>query len=540
MPNQAISHRDAIESRLSSGRHVVPTGPVGSAEHHREAALAAATARRRRGVALAQWPTPPSDAFDPKGRPAHADVTVHADSILRRRSGEILTGWPTGVIESAVGRSVAVPRAANADARTVGRVSGIDAERSGSNAAFEHPASATLVLAIATTAFTLSFAVWVMFAIVAVPMRAELGFNQGQFALLIALPVLTGSILRVPIGLLTDTVGGRKAMTGLLVATAVPTFLVSRVNGFGQALVLAAFVGTAGSTFAAGASWVSAWQPASRQGFALGVFGVGNVGASITKLIAPALVSLVGAGGVAGGLLPGGWRFVPVFYATLLCVAAVAIFVLAPKQDRRPSRGRSIAQRLMPLGNAQVWLFGLYYVTVFGAYVALALWLPEYMVNVYGLDLVTAGMLTTLFIFPASLLRPVGGLLSDRFGAVSITRVSLSIISASTAALCLPLGVAPFIALVVLTGVAMGVGKASVFALIPQHFPRDVGAAAGLVGAIGGLGGFALPLAFSWTQDAANDARATFAVLLAVALLSIACLAGADTRRKFAIEGVRP
>ncbi|MBI4898433.1 MAG: NarK/NasA family nitrate transporter [Actinobacteria bacterium] len=376
-----------------------------------------------------------------------------------------------------------------------------------------------------------------MFAIVAVPMRAEMGFSESQFALLVALPVLTGSVLRIPVGLLADVVGGRKSMTCLLVATAIPTFLVSQVNSFDQALVLAAFVGLAGTTFAAGASWVSVWQPASKQGLALGVFGAGNVGASITKLFAPALITLVGAGGMVGGILPGGWRFVPVVYAAMLCGVAVATYVFAPREDRRPSRGRAIAQRLKPLSDARVWRFGMYYVTVFGAYVGLALWLPEYLVGVYGLDLVKAGIVTSLFIFPASLLRPLGGLLSDRFGARLVTLMSLTSIAVLATALCLPLNVTSFVALIVLTGVAMGVGKASVFALIPLHYPRDVGSVAGLVGAIGGLGGFILPIAFSSLQNAANDARATFVVLLAVALLSIACLAVAGVPGKSAVEG---
>ena len=131
----------------------------------------------------------------------------------------------------------------------------------------------TRVLVVATVGFTVFFAVWVMFAIVGVPLREELGLSEGQFALLVAIPILTGSILRVPIGILTDRVGGRLVFTGLLVVTAIPTYFVSRASGYTELVVLAFFVGLAGTSFAVGIAWVSAWYPAERQGFALGVLG---------------------------------------------------------------------------------------------------------------------------------------------------------------------------------------------------------------------------------------------------------------------------
>lgn len=157
---------------------------------------------------------------------------------------------------------------------------------------------ATRVMVVATFLFTIFFAVWVMFAIVGLPMRKEFGLSESQFALLAAIPILTGSILRVPVGMLTDKIGGRAAMMGLLIITAIPTYMVSRIDSYQQALWLALGLGLAGTSFAIGVAWVSAWQPPETQGFALGVFGMGNVGASITKLLAPTLVTLVGAGGL--------------------------------------------------------------------------------------------------------------------------------------------------------------------------------------------------------------------------------------------------
>lgn len=389
---------------------------------------------------------------------------------------------------------------------------------------------ATRVMVVATALFTLFFAVWVMFAIVGIPMKKEFGLSESEFALLVAIPVLSGSILRVPVGILTDRVGGRNVMMVLLLATAVPAWLVSRADTYEQCLWLALGIGLAGTSFAAGVAWVSAWQPPEHQGFALGVFGMGNVGASITKLLAPTLVTAVGSAGLLGGLIAGGWRFVPAAYAILLVTCAVVLPFVVPRHDRHPSKGRGFAEMSRPLLKVRVWRFGFYYVTVFGAYVGLSLWLPHYYVDVYDYKLRDAGFMTALFIFPASLLRPFGGWLSDRHGARVITAISFSVIAASAFALSFRMSVVPFVLLTVCMGVGMGIGKASVYTYIPQYFPRDVGAVGGLVGAVGGLGGFVLPLLFAWTKSQTDRPESTWYVMLGLAVVSVMTLSIAVTR----------
>ena len=380
------------------------------------------------------------------------------------------------------------------------------------------------VLSLATIGFTLFFAVWVMFAIVGIPLRDELGLSDGEFALLVAIPILTGSVLRVPMGLLTDQLGGRVVFTALLLVTAVPTFLVSRAESYVTLVVLAFCLGLAGTSFAVGITWVSAWYPRHRQGFALGMFGAGNVGASVTKLLAPTLVALVATGGAAGGVIPGGWRFVPFVYSLALIAMAAVVWSVSPTPDPRPGRGRPLEELLRPLRVVRVWRFGLYYIIVFGAYVALALWLPKYYVDVYGFDLKAAGLLASLFVFPASLLRPFGGYLSDRLGARPVTYTAFIVMCLAFAALTVSMGPWLFTVLVVVVGAMMGIGKASVFKYIPEYFPRDVGAVGGLVGAIGGLGGFVLPLVFAWAEGASGRPQSIFLVLLVCAIVSLAWL----------------
>jgi NNP family nitrate/nitrite transporter-like MFS transporter len=400
------------------------------------------------------------------------------------------------------------------------------------------------VLVVATVGFTVFFAVWVMFAIVGIPVRKEFDLSEGEFALLVAIPILTGSILRVPMGMLTDLVGGRIVFTGLLVFTAIPAFLISEADSYSTLLVLAFFLGMSGTSFAVGIAWVSAWFPANQQGFALGVFGAGNVGASITKLLAPTLVTLIPVAGAASGVVPGGWRFVPFVYAFMLLAMAVAAWTVAPGPDHRPARGRTLREINAPLKVVRVWRFGLYYIVVFGAYVALSLWLPKYYVDVYDVDLRTAGFLTALFIFPASLLRPLGGWMSDRIGPRPVTYTAFVVMSLALVWLSFPVGIALFTLLVVVVGVTMGIGKASVYKYIADYFPRDMGVVGGLVGAIGGLGGFVLPLIFAWADVQTGRPQSTFVVLLAACIVSLLWLhvivikMKRDERRALALEQV--
>ena len=265
------------------------------------------------------------------------------------------------------------------------------------------------VLAISTIAFTLMFAVWLMFGVLGIPIRDEFGLTDVQLAWITAVAVLNGAIWRLPAGIVADRYGGRIVFTVMLLFTAVPAYLVSQATSYSVLLFYAFLVGFAGNSFSVGISWVSAWWPRHLQGTALGVFGAGNVGASVTKFIGPALIAAVPAAGLLGGLIPGGWRFVPFLYAVLLVAMAAIAWFVAPRHDHKPGQGRSLGSMLLPLREVRVWRFSLYYVIVFGAYVALAAWLPKYYVDVYGLPLQQAALLTALFIFPASLLRPVGG-----------------------------------------------------------------------------------------------------------------------------------
>jgi len=395
----------------------------------------------------------------------------------------------------------------------------------------------TRVLVLSTVSFTVMFAVWLMFGILGIPIRKEFGLSDVQLSWLSAVAVLNGSIWRLPAGMITDRLGGRRVMAFMLLVTAVPAYLVSTVHGYGALLALAFLVGFAGNSFSVGIAWNSAWSPRCGQGLALGIFGAGNVGASVTKFIGPALIAGT-AGATFLGVLPGGWRLVPVIYAVALVLLALAILTLAPRRDRMPGRGKSLRGQLTPLRELRVWRFSLYYVVVFGAYVALSAWLPKYYVDNFAVSLGSAALLTATFIFPASLLRPVGGWFSDRFGARRAMYWTFAAMMVVTLVLSMPdghivvmtregarevlpysIGLVPFAVLLFLLGCAMGIGKAAVYKHIPEYFPDNVGPVGGLVGMLGGLGGFFLPPMFAYAQIWTGFPSSTFFILFVLTVI---------------------
>jgi NNP family nitrate/nitrite transporter-like MFS transporter len=395
---------------------------------------------------------------------------------------------------------------------------------------------AARVLTLSTISFTLLFAVWLMLGVLGVPIKTELGLSKIQFSWLTAIAILSGSLWRLPFGLWADRVGGRVAMTSVTLFTALPCLLMSYAHTYNEMLVYALLFGMAGNAFSSGVAWNSAWFSAERQGVALGTFGAGNVGASVTKLIGPALIALVPATGLLGGLVPGGWRFVPVLYTVLLVIMAALLWTLSPTPDRKPGAGRSLADRLRPLKEMRVWRFGLYYVVVFGAYVALSVWLPSYYASVYKLELGMAAFLTALFIFPASLLRPLGGYLSDRYGARVVTLLVFIVMSLAAVALSVlrpeQVGLWGFFFLIELLGIGMGIGKASVYKYVPSYYPRDVGSVGGVVGTLGGLGGFVLPLGFGYVEALSGRPESCFWLIALVVLASWLALYVAVRRLK--------
>ena len=382
------------------------------------------------------------------------------------------------------------------------------------------------VLWLSTAAFTLLFNVWMMLGVLSVPIRRELGLSDTQLEWMIAAAILSGALFRLNFGMLADTYGGRIVMGLTLAGSAIAAYAFSQATTYSSLLAASILYGLAGNSFSAGVVWNSAWFPDRLKGTALGIFGAGNVGAAGTKLLIvlfPGLLTLVPVAGYLNGWIPGGWRVVPALYAALLVLMAIAVFRFSPTPDHVPGRGRPLRERLAPLAHVRVWRFGLYYVVVFGAYVALSAWLPKFYVDTYGLTLSGAALLSATFILPASLLRPLGGHLSDRLGPRGVTYAVFIVMTATLIVLSLPtrLDLRLFTSLMFVLGCGMGIGKASVFKYIPDYFPKDVAAVGGVVAMLGALGGFFLPPAFGSLARVSGNPQVAFTILLG---LTLACL----------------
>ncbi len=380
------------------------------------------------------------------------------------------------------------------------------------------------VLGMNTVAFAANFAVWTMFSIIGIRIKQDLGLNDTQFGILVATPILTGSLTRLPLGILTDRFGGRIVFFIQMLLVAIPTYGLAFATDYWHFLVIGLFVGLAGGSFAIGIAYTSAWFDKHRQGTAMGIFGAGNAGAAITNLAAPTLVVAYG------------WQMVPKVYSIAMLVMAIIFWFFTfddPQHEARKKSGQhlSLKEQLKPLKEVRVWRFGLYYYFVFGGFVALALWLPKYYVGEYHLDLKTASFITMCFTLPSGVIRALGGWLSDKYGARTINWAVFWVSLACLFFISYPrttmvihgiegdvdfgiaVGLWPFTVLVFILGIAQGIGKASVYRIIHDYYPDNMGSVGGMVGVIGGLGGFSLPIVFGVASDLVGVRSSCFMVL---------------------------
>lgn len=386
-------------------------------------------------------------------------------------------------------------------------------------------------LGLSTLAFTLCFAVWTIFSILGLQLKGEFGLSDTQLGLLMATPVLTGSLSRLFLGIWTDRYGGRWVFGLLMLASALCVFLLTLATSYTMLLLAALGVGLAGGSFIVGVAYTSAWFEKERQGTALGIFGAGNVGAGITNFAAPFL------------LLALGWQGAAMVYAGVLAIMGVSFILFAqndPLSTQRRAEPVPLKEQLAPLAELRVWRFSLYYFFVFGAFVALALWLPHYLIEVYGLGIAAAGIVAALYTIPASLFRILGGWLSDRYGARQVMYWTLLASVLCTFLLSYPptqytvsgirddivfsleIDLFGFVVLTMVLGFFMSLGKAAVFKHIPVYYPRHVGVVGGVVGMVGGLGGFFLPLTFGMMNDVIGIWQSTFMLLFVISAAALA------------------
>lgn len=389
------------------------------------------------------------------------------------------------------------------------------------------------MLWLSTIAFTLCFAVWTIFSIIGIEIRQELNLSEFQYGLLIATPVLTGSVVRIILGVWTERYGGRLVFSAQMILTGLATLALGFAHSYATFLLAALGVGLAGGSFIIGVAYVSKWFPESRQGTALGIFGMGNVGAALTTFAAPFL------------MLAGGWKLVANIWAFAIIAMGVIFFIFGkddPQFAERKAKGIKappLREQFAPLKNLQAWRFSLYYFYVFGGFVALALWLPHYLVQVYDVDVRVAGIAAASFGLSASVFRMYGGVLSDRFGARAVMYWTFGFSLLFLFMLSYPptdyvihgmhgpisfstrMGLWPFVITMFALGFFMSLGKAAVYRHIPVYYPKHVGSVGGLVGMIGGLGGFILPIVFGALLEITGIWTVAFVLLFVIVAISL-------------------
>ncbi|TVM03230.1 MAG: MFS transporter [Candidatus Brocadia sp. WS118] len=367
------------------------------------------------------------------------------------------------------------------------------------------------VLVLATIAFATCFAGWALFSPLAAYLKVDFKLSSTAVGLLLATPVLLGSIARVPIGVLTDKFGGRRVFSMLLLFGFFPMFIAGFAHSYGFLLVCGFFFGIVGTSFAIGIPQVSQWYPKEKQGLALGIYGVGNIGSAAATFGAPFLAESLG------------WNKVFMIYAIPLLVMAFVYWFFsadAPKPvNIKPPTFRDKIK--VYKSSNLIWIFCLFYFMTFGFFVTFSLWLPSYFRDFYKLTPVKAGSLTSIFVFATTFSRILGGYLGDRIpGRRILIVLSIAILSILV---FLNMNVSLMTSLTVfyLMGVCLGIGNGVVFKLVAEYFPKDTGAVGGMVGAAGGLGGFFLPIMLGTIRDYTNNYSLGF---IFVSLVCLMCL----------------
>ena len=385
------------------------------------------------------------------------------------------------------------------------------------------------VLTMNTVGFTACFAVWVMFSVIGIPIKTGLSLSDTQFGLLAATPILTGSVLRLPLGMMTDKYGGRPVYFWLMASIIVPLFLISKATEYWQFLILGLFVGAAGASFSVGIAYTARWFTKETAGFAMGIFGAGNAGAALTKFVAPSIVVAYG------------WEMVPVIYAIAMTVVVILFWFFTYSDDsHKVESSVTMMDQLRMLKDPVVWKYCQYYSLVFGGFVALSLWMTKYYMSEYGHGIQEAALLAAIFVLPSGVIRALGGWLSDKFGAHQVTywvmwssliclffmsypATEISIATRSGEPITMSLGIDEYVftALLFIVGIAWGFGKASVFKYLSDEYPEKIGVMSGVVGLAGGMGGFTLPIMFGYLLDKTGVGTTAFMLLFGVTLVSI-------------------
>ena len=368
------------------------------------------------------------------------------------------------------------------------------------------PAGNTLQLLLATGAFAVCFAIFGSVSAMMPILKKQMNLSPVQVSIALALPVILGSLGRIPLGMLTDRFGARLMFALVMAGSILPVIAMKWVNSYSQLLVTAFFCGLALASFSVGTGFVSRWYPPQKQGFSLGIYGAGNIGQSFASFGAPLVVG-------AFGLVWGFWVF------ALLTGVWLVLWLLLARNPPGRIPPKSWGDVVAPLRNRMSWVLSLYYFLTFGGFVAMALYLPTLLTDLFGLTPKDAGLRTAGFVLLATLMRPLGGTLADRIGGRTILLHVFPCVALMALFAAVP-NMMTFTFGALGMAAAIGLGNGAVFKLAPEYFPKEVGVVTGLIGAAGGLGGFFPPLLLGAMKQSVGHYWPGF---VALSLFSLGC-----------------
>jgi len=379
-------------------------------------------------------------------------------------------------------------------------------------------------LLVATLTFAANFSVWVLYAVLGIELQQKLDLSATELGLLLSSPMLSGALLRLPVGVMCESFSPKKLFIWQMLLLLPPLMLLNRATSYQDYLLIGLLLGISGVSFTIGIRYVVDWFESKYQGTAMGVFGAGNAGAAITLILAPILISQFGS------------EYIGPFYAGGMLLVILLFGFIAPSTPKymELKRRQDWREQLQPLKQLRVWRFGLYYYFVFGSFLALTLWLPHYYVSAYKLSMAQAMALTLLYVASSSLVRAAGGWLADRYGARAVNwmvfwvcLVCLFFLSYPPTSMVIQgvekevtihikVNVWLFTALMFVIGIAQGFGRASVYKAIYEIYPNNMGSVGGAVAMVGALGGCTLPLMFGLVVDWVGVYSACFMLLYGV------------------------
>lgn len=362
-------------------------------------------------------------------------------------------------------------------------------------------------LTLQTSSLLVGFMIWVLISSLMAFIQEDIALTAGQASLVTAIPVILGSLLRIPLGFYTDRLGARIIFLVSFLILLFPVFFISIADSFTDLVIGGLLLGVGGATFSIGVTSLPKYYPKERHGFINGVYGVGNIGTAVTTFGAPIIASSIG------------WVDTVRIFLIILIVFSALIFIFGDKREQKAKK--SMVEQIKGVyRNSTLWFLSLFYFITFGAFVAFTMFLPSFLVDNFGLDPIDAGIRTAVFIVIATLLRPVGGLLADKFNPFIILMISFIGVTFSGILLSFSPNIEWYTVGALVVAFTVGVANGTIFKLVPLYFSKQAGIVNGIVSAMGGLGGFFPPLLLTAVNNMTGNHAIAFMLLSELALVS--------------------